>query len=266
MWVNLKSGRIVQGGSTITQQIAKNLFLTPERTIRRKIQESMLSLWLERRFTKAQLLAIYLNRVYLGAGTYGVEAAAAKYFGKSARNLGLYESALIAGLLKAPSRFAPTHNPELSERRTAQVLVNMAAAGFLTPDQVENAKHTKPKLKIHKAPPRSTRYFVDWLLLTRHRRPPMANENGRKRETKHRMNLMSVIETYHDEDACREDLVALRWPDGVACPRCGSLEIRNSYTRNQYDCGLCGYQFSVTSGTCSTTPTCRSRSGLSPPT
>ncbi len=164
MWVNLKSGRIIQGGSTITQQIAKNLFLTPERTIKRKIRESVLSLWLEHRFTKEQLLTIYLNRVYLGAGTYGVEAAAAKYFGKSARNLGLYESALIAGLLKAPSRFTPTHNPELSERRTAQVLVNMVAAGFLTPDQVENAKHTKPKLEIHKAPPRSTRYFVDWLL------------------------------------------------------------------------------------------------------
>ena len=77
----------------------------------------------------------------------------------------------------------------------------------------------------------------------------MANENGRKRETKHRMNLMSVIEQYHDEDACREDLVELRWPNGVACPRCGGVEIRNSYTRNQYDCGLCGYQFSVTSGT-----------------
>ena len=164
MWVNLKSGRIVQGGSTITQQIAKNLFLTPERTIRRKIQESMLSLWLERRFTKAQLLAIYLNRVYLGAGTYGVEAASAKYFNKSTRDLSLYESALIAGLLKAPSRFAPTRNPGLSEQRTAQILANMVAAGYLTPDQMKNAKQAMPKLKFPKAPPRSTRYFVDWVL------------------------------------------------------------------------------------------------------
>ncbi len=164
MWVNLKSGRIVQGGSTITQQIAKNLFLTPERTLRRKIRESVLSLWLEHRFTKDQLFTIYMNRVYLGAGTYGVEAAAAKYFNKSARDLDLYESALIAGLLKAPSRFAPTRNPELSQRRTSQVLANMVAAGYLTPDQAEHAKRTRPKLETPKAAPRSTRYFVDWVL------------------------------------------------------------------------------------------------------
>lgn len=164
LWVNLKSGRIVQGGSTITQQIAKNLFLTPERTLRRKIRESVLSLWLEHRFTKDQLFTIYINRVYLGAGTYGVEAAAAKYFNKSARDLSVYESALIAGLLKAPSRFAPTRNPELSQRRTAQVLANMVAAGYLTPDEAENAKTAKPKLKTPKAAPRSTRYFVDWVL------------------------------------------------------------------------------------------------------
>ena len=164
MWVNLKSGRIVQGGSTITQQIAKNLFLTPERTLRRKIRESVLSLWLEHRFTKDQLFTIYINRVYLGAGTYGVEAASAKYFNKSARDMGLYESALIAGLLKAPSRFAPTRNPTLSHLRTVQVLANMVAAGYLTPDQAEAAKQARPKLKTPKAPPRSTRYFVDWVL------------------------------------------------------------------------------------------------------
>ena len=101
------AGHVVQGGSTITQQLAKNLFLTPERTIARKIRETLLALWLEHRFTKNQILEIYLNRVYLGAGTYGVDAAAHRYFDKSAQRIDLYQSALIAGLLKAPTRFNP---------------------------------------------------------------------------------------------------------------------------------------------------------------
>ena len=106
--VNLRAGRLVQGGSTITQQLAKNVFLTHERTLDRKIQETMLALWLEHRFTKNQILTIYFNRVYLGAGTYGVEAASQRYFGKSARKLNIHEAAVIVGLLKAPSRYAPT--------------------------------------------------------------------------------------------------------------------------------------------------------------
>src|SRR5207253_10447621 len=103
-FANLAAGHIVQGGSTITQQLAKNLFLTPERSLGRKIQEALLALWLEHRFTKDQILGIYLNRVYLGAGTYGVDAAAHRYFGKSARRTTLYESAAIAGLSTAPTR------------------------------------------------------------------------------------------------------------------------------------------------------------------
>src|SRR5271166_3556238 len=107
---DLSAGHIVQGGSTITQQLAKNLFLTPERSFARKVRETLLALWLEHRFTKDQILEIYLNRVYLGAGTYGVDAAAHRYFGKSARRTTLYESAAIAGLLKAPARFNPTRD------------------------------------------------------------------------------------------------------------------------------------------------------------
>jgi penicillin-binding protein 1A len=107
-FANLAAGHIVQGGSTITQQLAKNLFLTAERSLARKVRETLLALWLEHRFTKNQILEIYLNRVYLGAGTYGVDAAAHRYFGKSARRTTLYESAAIAGLLKAPTRFNPT--------------------------------------------------------------------------------------------------------------------------------------------------------------
>ncbi|HER27663.1 MAG TPA: hypothetical protein ENI69_11190, partial [Rhodospirillales bacterium] len=109
---NIKAGRVVQGGSTITQQVAKNVFLTPQRTFRRKVQELLLALWLERKFSKDQIFTIYLNRVYLGSGTYGVEAASRRYFQKSARQLNTWQSALLAGLLKAPTRYNPINNPQ----------------------------------------------------------------------------------------------------------------------------------------------------------
>ena len=122
---NLKAGRVVQGGSTITQQLAKNLWLTPERTFTRKLKELMLAIWLEARLQKQEILTLYLNRVYLGAGSYGVESAARRYFGKSARNVSLSEAALLAGLLKAPSRYAPTNNLNRSRQRAAEVIDNM---------------------------------------------------------------------------------------------------------------------------------------------
>ncbi len=108
---DLRARQIVQGGSTITQQLAKILFLSPERNLARKIRETLLALWLEHRFAKDQILEIYLNRVYLGAGTYGVDAAAHRYFGKSAAKLNLFESAVVAGLLNAPTRFSPARGP-----------------------------------------------------------------------------------------------------------------------------------------------------------
>ena len=111
-----------QGGSTITQQLAKNLFLTQERTVTRKAQEVVLALWLEHKFSKAQILELYLNRVYFGAGAYGVEGAAQRYFGKSARHLTLAEAAMLAGLVQSPSRLAPSHNPDGAERRARVVL------------------------------------------------------------------------------------------------------------------------------------------------
>src|SRR5882672_10644265 len=136
---DLRVGHVVQGGSTITQQLAKNLFLTSERSLARKIRETLLALWLEHRFTKNQILEIYLNRVYLGAGTYGVDAAAHRYFGKSARRTTLYESAAIAGLLKAPTRFNPTRDPDKAAARAAQVLANMVEAGIVTDGQAAQA-------------------------------------------------------------------------------------------------------------------------------
>src|ERR1700722_16926256 len=107
LWVNLTHGHPVQGGSTITQQVAKTLFLTNERTLRRKIRELLLTIWLERSFSKNEILEIYLNRVYLGSGTWGVDAASRMYFGISARKLNLWQSAVLAGLPRAPSRFNP---------------------------------------------------------------------------------------------------------------------------------------------------------------
>src|SRR5258708_603258 len=143
VWVNLAHGGIRQGGSTITQQLAKNLFLTPERSYGRKLQELLLALSLERRFTKEQILTVYLNRVYLGAGAFGISAAAERYFGKEPSQLNLYESALIAGLLKAPSRFSPAASPERSRDRTRQVLANMTDAGYITPAEAA-AAHPLP--------------------------------------------------------------------------------------------------------------------------
>lgn len=163
-YVNLRAGRIVQGGSTITQQLAKNVFLTTERTFTRKIQETLLALWLERRFTKDQILTIYLNRVYLGAGTYGVEAAARRYFGKSARAVTRLEAAIIAGLLKAPSRFSPAANPERARDRARTVLTLMAEEGFLTDAQARAAAREPLRMASVSSGNRGVRYFADWLL------------------------------------------------------------------------------------------------------
>lgn len=122
----------VQGGSTLTQQLAKNLFLTQERTAARKIQEAILSLWLERTYSKDQILELYLNRVYFGSGAYGVEAAAQRYFNKSARSVSVAEAAMLAGLVQAPSRLAPNRNPEAAEKRAQLVISAMAEQGLIS--------------------------------------------------------------------------------------------------------------------------------------
>ena len=162
-FANLRAGHVVQGGSTITQQLAKNLFLTPERTVPRKIRETMLALWLEHKFTKDQILELYLNRVYLGAGTYGVDAAAQRYFDKPAKDLSLYEAAVIAGLLKAPTRFSPANDLDRAAARADQVLANMVEEGYITPAQARAASQQKTQLaQTQKARPGS-RYFADWI-------------------------------------------------------------------------------------------------------
>jgi penicillin-binding protein 1A len=160
---NLRAGRVVQGGSTITQQLAKNLFLSPDRTLKRKVQELLMALWLERRFSKEQILTLYLNRVYLGSGTFGVDAAARRYFDVSASKLDLYQSAVIAGLLKAPSRYSPLNNPDASHQRTLDVLSNMVEAGFIDKRSADMAGLTGAA-NLVKRPLPAGRYFADWMM------------------------------------------------------------------------------------------------------
>jgi penicillin-binding protein 1A len=136
---NLRRSGGVQGGSTLTQQLAKNLFLTQERTAARKIQEAILALWLERTYSKDQILELYLNRVYFGSGAYGVEAAAQRYFNKSARSVTIAEAAMLAGLVQAPSRLAPNRNPEAAEKRAQLVIAAMADQGLISQNAAKTA-------------------------------------------------------------------------------------------------------------------------------
>ena len=163
MGANLLHRGVSQGGSTLTQQLAKNLFLTQERTLTRKLQEVLLAFWLERKFSKQQILELYLNRVYFGAGAYGVEAAAQRYFGKSARQVSIAEAALLAGLVKSPSRLAPTRNPDGAERRAQVVLVAMANGGFISERMAELAISHSPRI-LKQTPGGSGNYVADWIM------------------------------------------------------------------------------------------------------
>ena len=154
---------VSQGGSTITQQLAKNLFLTQERTLWRKMQEAVLAVWLERKFSKSQILELYLNRVYFGSGAYGVEAAAQRYFGKSARQVKVSEAAMLAGLVKSPSRLAPSHNPNGAERRAQTVLAAMTELGFITETMAKSAL-AQPAHAVKPAGAGSVNYVADWVM------------------------------------------------------------------------------------------------------
>jgi penicillin-binding protein 1A len=164
LYVNAQEGDMVQGGSTITQQVAKNLFLTPERSLHRKGQEMLLALWLERTFTKDQILELYLNRVYFGAGAYGVDAAAKKYFGRSARDVTIYQAAMLAGLLKAPSRFNPFNDRDLAKSRAELVIKNMVAAGHLTQEEASAISDSSAPSMSATAGNQIGQHFADWVI------------------------------------------------------------------------------------------------------
>jgi penicillin-binding protein 1A len=153
---------VSQGGSTLTQQLAKNLFLTQQRTLWRKMQEAVLALWLERKFSKTEILELYLNRVYFGSGAYGVEAAAQKYFGKPAREVKIAEAAMLAGLVKSPSRLAPSRNPDGAARRAQAVLTAMTELGFVT-ETMAKAALAQPARAVKPAGG-SINYVADWIM------------------------------------------------------------------------------------------------------
>lgn len=159
---NMLAGRVVQGGSTLTQQLAKNLFLTSERTYMRKVQELVLALWLEFNFSKDDILNAYLNRVYLGAGAYGIDAAARTYFGKPADALGLGEAAMIAGLLKAPSRLAPTNDMDRASDRAGLVIAAMREQGYIS-DAQQQAALRAPVGLVALPAGANAGYVVDWI-------------------------------------------------------------------------------------------------------
>jgi penicillin-binding protein 1A len=160
---NLTSRGVAQGGSTLTQQLAKNLFLTPDRTLSRKMQEAILAVWLEHRFSKDEILELYLNRVYFGAGAYGVEAAAQRYFGKSARAVTVAEAAMLAGLVQAPSRLAPNRNPEAAERRAQLVIAAMVEQGFIT-DNAAKGAIGRPAEAVEREGPNTIAYAADHVM------------------------------------------------------------------------------------------------------
>ena len=238
MVTNIRRGHMVQGGSTVTQQVAKNVFLTPDRTLRRKLQEVMLAFWLEARFSKKEIMAIYLNRVYLGGGAFGVDAASHRYFNKSARELNLYESALLAGLLKAPSRYSPAANTDRARARVHQVLLNMADAGYLKEKDIAPAIANYTKSPSHQAEGGDVRYFTDWIV------DEIPNVVGQVDEDLVVTTTMDQKLQRDAQDALQNDvmsmgekknvsqgaLVAMK-PDGAVQALIGGLD----YTKSQYN-------------------------------
>lgn len=164
MGANMMARHWVQGGSTITQQLAKNLFLSPDKTLRRKVQEALLALQIEYRFDKDEILSAYLNRVYFGSGAYGIDSAAKTFFGKSPRSLTLYESAMLAGVLKAPSRYSPAANPARARERALVVLQAMQDAGYLTEKQLARETKQAQSQKAAAEVGDLNRYFGDWII------------------------------------------------------------------------------------------------------
>ncbi len=160
---NMLNGRAVQGGSTITQQLSKTIFLTSERTISRKIKEFLLTIQLEREYTKEEILQLYINQIYFGAGGYGAESASKIYFGKSVRDLTLAEAALIAGLPKAPNYYSPLKNPERAKKRRAIVLSRMRELGYITKEQEAQANEVPVPTEKHIEEQNSGHYFIEYL-------------------------------------------------------------------------------------------------------
>jgi len=225
---------VVQGGSTLTQQLAKNLFLSPERTFKRKVQEMLLALWLEHTYTKDQILTAYLNRVYLGSGAYGVDAAARIYFGKAAHDLDLRESAIIAGLLRAPSRLAPSHDPVQAMERAKIVLDAMEDEGYITAHEKKMAVAGVPVPDHKPGASGDGRYFADWVL---EQLGSLAEDMSQDIVVSTTLNLSlerdaerqvdATLVKQENKDVSQAALVTLAW-DGAVKAMIGGRDYRSS--------------------------------------
>lgn len=213
---NAVEGHLVQGGSTLTQQLAKNLFLTPARTAKRKMQEMILAIWMERTYSKQQILTAYLNRVYFGSGAWGIDAAAHTYFSKSAREIDLREAAILAGMLRAPSRLAPTRDAGQAMERAKMVLRAMVDEGYITEDQMNAAIASEPPPGRKPGPSGDGRYFADWVA---EQVAPMAQDAGQDIVVRTTLNLNmerlaerhleSVLDAQSEKDVTQGALVTL---------------------------------------------------------
>lgn len=163
MVVNIRAGRVKQGGSTITQQLAKTLFLKPDRKLKRKIQEAILAMYLEYKYTKQEILAMYLSHIYFGDGNYGIATAARNYFAKHPSELDLYESATLAGAIKAPSYYAPSRHPERAAKRAKQVLALMVDQGYISTEHVLAKAKSLKSLAFSRSDHKDYAYFIDWI-------------------------------------------------------------------------------------------------------
>ena len=240
MFANVRAGRYAQGGSTLTQQLAKNLFLNSERTLSRKVEELALALWLEMRLSKADIMELYLNRVYFGAGAYGIEAAAQRYFDKSARTLTLGEAAVIAGLLKAPSKYSPVTNPGAARTRARVVLKKMLAAGLIHAEAEATASRYSVKFAVAKLTKdlSGIEYAVDFIL---ERLPPLLG-NGHAEvivettiDTKLQRRAQATVERVLNREgesaqASQAGVVVLDTEGGIA-----ALVGGRSYAESQYN-------------------------------
>lgn len=220
-FANLRAGHTVQGGSTITQQLAKIVFLSSERTLKRKVQEAALAIQIEQKYSKQQILSIYLNRVYLGSGIYGIDAAAKYYFGKNVRDLNLFESAIIAGLLKAPSKYAPTADVEVAGARAYQILLNMLEDGYITQAQLKDAETNPVQLDTSMMGKMRHHYFTDWVY---NQVESYVNEEGHDLIVKTTLNLAvqkvaeqvfaEYMDKIHEERKVEQGAVVTMTKDG----------------------------------------------------
>ena len=236
LFENARANDVVQGGSTITQQLAKNLFLSFERSLTRKIKEAFLALLLEARFTKFEILKMYLDRAYLGGGAFGVEAASQFYFGKSVRDINLAEAALLAGLFKAPTRFAPHVNLPASRARTNEVLTNLVEAGYMSAGQVHAAR-LNPARVIEPRQSQSPDWFLDWAFeevqrIAEGKRPLRAHRprHGRSRHAARRAGGHGD-DVALDADAARRTRSPAPWCPWTPTERCAPSSAASTTAR-----------------------------------